>query len=57
MHIELSILEEALDALLVRVRWYTVRGKAIPTITAVSFNYLADVCGKPDSHPWKRIEV
>ena len=49
-------LEEALDALLTRVRWYACRPwTKIPPRTAAAFNRIADVLGKPDRGCWSRI--
>lgn len=52
------ILEEALDCMLVRVRWYVMRGhhdRDIPEMTRLAFNYLCDVLKKPDSSPYGRL--
>lgn len=48
-------LEEALDALLTRVRWYWCRHYPVPHKTASAFNMICDFLGKPDEAPWERI--
>lgn len=48
------VLDEALDALLTRVRWYTVRGYKIPGETKLAFNSLCDVLER-HGDPWSRI--
>lgn len=53
--IDTATLEIALDALLVRVRWYVTRGYRIPASVAVAFNELADLTRKPHALPWTRI--
>jgi hypothetical protein len=52
-----SVLEEALDCVLTRVRWYTVRNRmdSLPEATKLAFNRLCDVLAKPDKPPWRRI--
>ena len=50
-------LEEGLDALLTRVRWYTVRRVPVPTRVAYAFNRLCDILGKPDEAPWTRVPL
>lgn len=50
-----EILQESLDALLVRVRWYTARRIRVPTKTAYAFNMLANWLGHPSQSPWTRI--
>lgn len=59
MKIETStmLLEEALDCVLTRVRWYTTRcyaDSSIPESTKLTFNFLCDALGKPHENPWKR---
>lgn len=51
------VLEEALDCVLMRVRWYWTRGhrREIPESTRLAFNRLCDVLGKPDEAPYVRI--
>jgi hypothetical protein len=51
------VLEEVLDCLLTRVRWYTLRGyvRSIPESTRLAFNYLCDALNKPDERPWQRL--
>lgn len=49
------ILEESLEALLLRVRWYTVRHYTIPNQLKLAFNYLCAILAKPDEKPWHRI--
>jgi hypothetical protein len=49
------ILEEALDALLTRVRWYVSRRHKVPWRTARAFNMFCDVLGKPDEKCWARL--
>lgn len=51
------VLEEALDALTMRVRWYWSRGhkKAIPEGLRLAFNYLCDALEKPNSMPYERL--
>ena len=51
----LVVLEEALDCVLTRVRWYTLRHYKIPDATALAFNYLCNVLGKPHERPYMRI--
>lgn len=53
--IETDDLEEALDALLARVRWYVVRHKKVPRRLARAFNAFADACEIPNEAPFKRI--
>jgi hypothetical protein len=55
--ISLLVLEESLDCVLMRVRWYWSRGhnKAVPESTRLAFNRLCDVLGKPDAPPYERI--
>lgn len=53
--LEVEHMEEALDALLTRVRWYTVRRLVIPLRVARAFNAFADQCDKPNTVPWERI--
>ncbi len=56
--VSLLVCEEALDCILVRVRWYYTRGfgvRDIPESTKLAFNYLCDVLGKPDARPYERI--
>lgn len=50
-----AILEEAADALLTRVRWYTVRSHPVPAATVRAFNRVADALGLPDGGPWRRL--
>lgn len=53
------VLEEALDCVLTRVRWYVARCHAdsdIPESTKLAFNYLCDALNKPHENPWKRIK-
>jgi hypothetical protein len=50
------VLEEALDCVLGRVRWYVTRRHVIPEATKRSFNYLCDVLNKPHEAPWTRIK-
>lgn len=52
-----AILDETLDALLTRVRWYVSRHYEVPRRTAVAFNYFADVLGKPNEQPFKRLPL
>lgn len=50
-----AALEVAADALLTRVRWYTVRSHRVPAPLVRSFNRIADALGLPDSGPWRRL--
>lgn len=54
--IEEAVLEEALEALLTRVRWYVCRHYHVPTSTAIAFNRAADVLGKPNVRPYVRLK-
>jgi hypothetical protein len=56
-HLSALVLEEALDCVLTRVRWYVLRGHdaAIPKATRRAFNCLCDALGKPHENPWKRL--
>lgn len=55
IHIDPRDAETALDALLVRVRWYVTRRVRVPSATAVAFNALADALQKPTTQPWSRL--
>lgn len=55
VEIDTATLEIALDALLVRVRWYVLRGYRVPASVAVAFNEMADLTRKPHTAPWTRI--
>lgn len=55
----LLVCEEALDALLIRVRWYSLRrygDKSVPERLKLAFNYLCGVLDKPDAPPYRRIK-
>jgi hypothetical protein len=49
--------EEAIDALLQRVRWYVTRGHDVPERVGLAFNQLADALGKPHNDPWSRVKL
>lgn len=51
---DVETLEEALDALLTRVRWYVTRHYEVPKRTRAAFNRLCDVLDKPNEKPWGR---
>ena len=55
VEVDTVVLEAALDALLVRVRWYVLRGYRVPAMVAAAFNELADLTNKPRTAPWDRI--
>lgn len=55
MLVDAAALEEALDALLARVRWYWSRRYPVPHKTASAFNMICDYLGKPNERPWTRI--
>lgn len=50
-------IEEALDALLARVRWYQSRRHRFPLRVALAFNRLCDETNKPNDRPWTRIRL
>lgn len=57
MKVDISLLvcEEALDALLLRVSWYTKRGHDVPERLRLAFNFMCGVLNKPDALEWRRL--
>jgi hypothetical protein len=57
MNIPTTFVEEALDALLTRIRWYYARGHttASPRATGRAFNYFCDLLDKDHDPPWTRV--
>lgn len=57
MTITNDALEVALEVLINRVRWYELRGYAVPDRTAAAFNEFANALEKPNVRPWTRIRI